>query len=139
MLNFYSGEGDGRGGHGGRGGRRGRGGSSSNNDNGYICFRCRVGNTELEVMGQQAAVRMFPFWCPLCGYIRNDRIGSQRLEVVGEGTELVLRPARQQPLTALSGQTLAVSPYASGPAQPPPTPAAPDAFPFRRDAVGVER
>ena len=67
----------------------------------------------------------------LSGYIRNDRIGSQRLAVVAENNELVLRPARQQSLIVLApGQTLAVSPYASGPAQPPPTPAATDAFAF---------
>ncbi|KAK0514194.1 hypothetical protein JMJ35_002811 [Cladonia borealis] len=63
-------------------------------------------------------------------------IGSQRLEVVVENNELVLRPARQQSLAALApGQTLAVSPYASGPAQPPPTPATTDAFAFAERMV----
>ena len=93
---LYSGEGDSRGGRGGRGdrggrrgrgdrgGRGGRGGSSNNNNNndnknnGIICRRCGVGNAELEGLGHGEAVRRFPFWCPMCGYARNDRYGSQR-------------------------------------------------------------
>ena len=90
-------------------------------------------------MGQGAAVRQFPFWCPLCGYIRNDQIGSQRLEVVMENNVLVLRPVRQSLSALAQGQTLAVSPYASGPPQPPPTPAATDAVAFAARMVDMER
>ena len=157
MHYFYSGEGDGRGGQGGRGGRGGRGdrggrgggggrggrggrgGSNNNNDNGIICFRCGVGDAELEGLGHGAAARMFPFWCPMCGYARNDRYGSQRSEAVMVNNKLVLRPVnRQQPLTALThGQPLAVSPYASGRAQPPPTPTGPHAFAFAEGMGGM--
>ena len=80
-------------------------------------------------------MKSFPEWCPVCRYLRVDRASAQQLEPVMENYGLVLRPVRQSLSALAQGQTLAVSPYASGPPQPPPTPAAPDAFAFAERMV----